>query len=311
MTEGVSSRPVSLRAWIKASRPLAQANIAVPLVLGQALAYHATGRFDVWTALVVHAFGVADQLFIVWANDVADAEGDAAHDAPTPFSGGSRVLPDGLLTQRALARAATAAAVLVVAIGGALSFAAARATPVLLSLLAVTLLQAYSFPPLRLSYRGEGEILQGIGVGIVLPLFAFDAQAGGLDAFPWPALVATFLVGWAGNTTTALPDVAADRSVDKRTIAVRFGARAASIASVCAIALAAVAAGASGPPEADAPRLAFSLATLALLAPNALALARARAVETSRGALIRFIIVNGGASNALLVCWSIAAASSP
>jgi 1,4-dihydroxy-2-naphthoate octaprenyltransferase len=297
---------VSPRAWIASARPLAQANVAVPLVFGQALAYHATGRFDWLLALAIHAFGVVDQLFIVWANDVADVAGDAANDSPTPFSGGSRVLPDGKLSLRALARAAQVAAVLVVGIGAALAYRDSRPTPLVLALLAIALLHAYSFAPLRLSYRGEGEVLQGLGVGVVLPVFAFDVQAGGIDAFPWRVLVATFLLGWAGNVTTALPDARADAAVDKRTIAVRFGVRRAEISSVLAIAAAAVVAAAVGPPEEPPLRLAFSLATLALLAPNVRAMAHGPPELRRKASLIRFVIVNGGASTALLVCWSLA-----
>ncbi len=100
---------MSARAWLRAARPLAHANIAPPLVLGQALAYALGHGFDPIFAVFAHGFGVLDHLFIVFANDVADREADAQNDAPTPFSGGSRVLQEGLLSPRQLATGAALA----------------------------------------------------------------------------------------------------------------------------------------------------------------------------------------------------------
>ncbi|MDH5493566.1 MAG: prenyltransferase, partial [Myxococcales bacterium] len=99
----------SLGAWWQASRPLAQANLALPLLLGQALAVGAGARFDPWLALLVHAFGLALHLFIVFSNDYADRDIDVAG-TRTLVSGGSGVLVEGKLRPRALARAARAMA---------------------------------------------------------------------------------------------------------------------------------------------------------------------------------------------------------
>ena len=99
----------TLRHWVQAARPLAQANLAAPLLLGQAFAYYATGRFDFRVLLALALWGVLDQLFIVFANDVADREHDEGGEAKTLFSGGSGVLPEGKLTASALLRGAFAA----------------------------------------------------------------------------------------------------------------------------------------------------------------------------------------------------------
>ncbi|MEM9860066.1 MAG: prenyltransferase [Myxococcota bacterium] len=212
-----------VRAWWRASRPLAQANIAAPLLLGQGLAFAVTERFSWPTLLWLGAFGIADQLFIVYANDYADRDDDG--DARTPFSGGSGVLQDGLLTPNELRVAAVIAALAMVAIGIRLSVHA----PALLGLVAAALLlmQAYSFHPLRLSYRGGGEWLQGLGVGGVLPLMGFTAQAGSFEGFPWPLLIGTVGLAAAGNVATALPDEAGDAACGKRTWPVRFGLKGA------------------------------------------------------------------------------------
>lgn len=212
---------MSVRAWIQAARPLAQANLAAPLLLGQAFAFAITGRFDPLLLGLLALFGVLDQLFIVFANDVADAEHDRP-EARTLFSGGSGVIGEGKIERATLARAAIGA----YAALGLLSLVLAwLATPWALAAwaLAGALLHAYSFPPLRRSYRGGGELLQGLGIGAVLPLLGFAVQAGTLDGYPWATLTATVTLGFAGNVATALPDHAADRRALKRTWPVRLG----------------------------------------------------------------------------------------
>lgn len=210
-------------AWLQAARPLAAANVAVPLILGQALAFAAHGQFDWKVFGVVQLIGVLIQLFIVFANDFADRDADALNDRPSFLSGGSRVIQEGKLPPEALRKAAWAmlAAQVVVAIYVAVVHG--RPWVPALVMFGAVLLWAYSFPPLRLSYRGSGELLQGVGVGVVLPVLGFYAQVGEFTALPWLGLAPCFLLGYVGNLLTALPDYPADRAADKRTYAVRFG----------------------------------------------------------------------------------------
>src|SRR3954471_7814661 len=60
-----------LGAWVQASRPLAQISVGAPLVYGQALAFAAYGTFTWRLCVAAHLFGLFDQLFVVYANDVA------------------------------------------------------------------------------------------------------------------------------------------------------------------------------------------------------------------------------------------------
>lgn len=283
-----------LAHWLQAARPLAQANLAAPLLLGQALAYRVTGRFDVRVLAAVALWGVLDQLFIVFANDYADRDHDEGGAAKTPFSGGSGVLPEGKLRPAQLRVAAGVAYLLLGAVSVALAW---WRSPWLVGawLAAGLLLWAYSFPPLRRSYRGGGETLQALGVGGVLPLVGYAAQAGELRGFPWPALLATATLAYAGNVTTALPDHAADARADKRTWAVRFGvpraAWGATGLTVVAIALALLTT------PAIRPRGALALAALALL-PNL------GHTPRRRPEVLRFVFFQGLATQALLLAWA-------
>ncbi|WP_437897261.1 prenyltransferase [Sorangium sp. So ce124] len=223
----MSVRPGALRAWLDASRLASQPSIALPLLLGQLVGAQAAGRpLDLGTLAAVQLFGLLDQLFIVYANDVADRETDRRNRTATPFSGGSRVLVEGRLSPRALGAAAAVCAAALVAVSSALAAALATAAAALLVLLAIAallLLWAYSYPPLRLSYRGGGELLQMVGVGAVLPLYGYIAQGGDPARFPFALLVFLLPSHLACAIATALPDEPSDRESGKRTLPVRVG----------------------------------------------------------------------------------------
>ncbi|MCA9681688.1 MAG: prenyltransferase, partial [Myxococcales bacterium] len=156
-------------AWLQASRPLASANVAIPLVLGQALAFGAHGRFS-WSLFgSVQLIGVFIQLFIVFANDFADREGDAHNRTFNQFSGGSRVIPEGKLSPTLIAGAALVALAGLLALGVAALLQGLGPWLLVGTAATAALLWAYSYPPLRYAYRGGGEVLQGLGVGVVLP----------------------------------------------------------------------------------------------------------------------------------------------
>lgn len=228
----------SLGAWLRAARPLAHANVAPPILLGQAFAAAAGSALDPALFVIAHGFGLLDHLFIVFANDYADRALDATNETYSPFSGGSRVLPEGLLAPASILRAAFVCAAMLVALTLALSAVWDRPLAVLFALAALGLLWAYSYRPLALSYRGGGELLQGLGLGAVLPLWGFYVQRGALEGFPWLALGPLVLLHAAGNVLTALPDAPSDARGGKHTWPVLRGERAARVHALVAIALA-------------------------------------------------------------------------
>jgi 1,4-dihydroxy-2-naphthoate octaprenyltransferase len=103
-----------------------------------------------------------------------------------------------------------------------------RAGVLPLAAFGLALLWAYSFPPLRLSYRGGGEWLQALGLGAVLPVLGYWAQAGTLAGWPLVLLPPLLAVNVAVAMATALPDEAGDRLAAKRTVVVAHGAPRAS-----------------------------------------------------------------------------------
>lgn len=283
---------LTFSALWRAARPLAHANLAPPLLYGQALALATTGRFSWSTLALVQTFGLVDHLLIVFANDFADREADPKNETPTPFSGGSRVLVDGVIGPATLARLAIAAAIVLALLGLAMSVLH-PAIP-FLALAAIALIGAYSYAPLRLSYRGGGELLQGIGVGVVLPLVGLFAQGGTPTNEVCVALVPTFVLGVAGNVLTSIPDEAADRAADKRSPAARWGGALARRASITLHGLAVLVV-ALWLPITPSERAMF--ATLALL-PQ---LASLFALDPrSRRATLAFVVL-GGATESLTI----------
>lgn len=212
-----------LLAWLTASRLPSQSYLALPLLLGQALAFHQTGRLD-WTIfVVVQLFGLFDQLYIVYANDYADIETDRQNHTFTMFSGGSRTLVEGRLQSEQLKRASQVMAGLCIGCAIVLTVVYERGLALPLVTGSLALLWMYSYPPLQLNYRGGGEGLQMLGVGVVLPVFGFYAQAGTLSGFPWPLLWIILPTQLACALATALPDEPSDRMSGKQTVAVLLG----------------------------------------------------------------------------------------
>ncbi len=209
--------------WLKASRLPSQGYIFFPLILGQSMAYYFEENFSGSLFLLTHLYGLFIQLFIVYANDYADLETDRENETYTLFSGGSRVLVEGLLSKRSLKKGILVSIAGTLLVGMLLAFLYQRPLSIYLVLLSLFLLWAYSYPPIKLSYRGGGELLQALGVAILLPLFAFYVQAGNFQSFPWMILIILFPIHLGCAFSTALPDEPSDRMHKKRTFAVIKG----------------------------------------------------------------------------------------
>ncbi|MGB5284990.1 MAG: prenyltransferase [Polyangiales bacterium] len=280
-----------MKAWIQASRPLAHINIAVPLLLGQVAAWHVNGRFSWLWLLAAMLWGALDHLFVVFSNDFADHEADSGR--RTLLSGGSGVIPEGKLTPMQVQRAAQASAMLLVLYSCALVFVGRNLTP-FYALAALLLMWLYSFRPVRASYRGGGELLQGVGVGIGLPSIGYYLQTEAVFAPAW-LIGPAALLGVCSNVLTALPDVEDDARARKKTWPVRHGMQSARHFASAGIAFAALAVLLWTPSVSVPVKAGVSIAPLLPL------LAGDRATEPVRAALWSSI-----ALNLLVALWMLA-----
>jgi 1,4-dihydroxy-2-naphthoate octaprenyltransferase len=214
-------------AWLRAIRlPFLTATV-VPVVLGSTAAWHAAGGF-IWSrfwmalagALLIH---VGANL----ANEYGDhvTGNDAANLTPTPVSGGSRVIQEGLIAPRAILGASLASLALGASFGLYLNSLVQGNTVLALGVTGIFLGYFYSGAPLRLGYRGLGELAVAVGFGPLMVVGSYYVQVETLssDAFlisaPVGILIALVLL------INGFPDRDADRAVGKRTLVVILGKR--------------------------------------------------------------------------------------
>jgi 1,4-dihydroxy-2-naphthoate octaprenyltransferase len=107
--------------------------------------------------------------------------------------------------------------------GFLLAYLYGRTLAPLIILAGIALLWMYSFPPVKLSYRGGGEFLQMLGVGVVLPIVGFYAQSGTIMDFPMEAFAVILPTQLACAMGTSIPDYQSDKASNKRTSTVLLG----------------------------------------------------------------------------------------
>lgn len=183
-----------------------------------------------WAALVWGQVAItAIQLMTHYSNDYFDLPADRANTSSTHWSGGSRVLPDGLLPAwTALAGALVCGAIALLAILVLGLFVQPSPWTFFFPLLALLLAWEYSAPPLRLHSRGVGELTVAVIMPVLTPLVGYTFQVGMPD---WLPLLAAFPLACfqvCMIISVDLPDAAGDRQVEKHTLVVRLGPAAAA-----------------------------------------------------------------------------------
>jgi 1,4-dihydroxy-2-naphthoate polyprenyltransferase len=162
----------------------------------------------------------------VLINELVDFRTDRANRFYSTFTGGSRVLVEGLLTPREL-RAGVFVALLGFVASSVWLLAVTPADPAaVIAVLAVLAILAigYTAPPLKLSYRGLGEADVAIthSIGVLLCGHVFLGGAWD-DLLPWLLSLPLLLAILPSITLSGIPDLEADAAASKRTLAVRLG----------------------------------------------------------------------------------------
>lgn len=221
----------------------------------------------------------------------------------SPFSGGKRVLVDGLLSRRALWVVALISYGLAIAAG--LTVVLLREPRVLaLGIIGVGCAFFYHAPPLRLSYRGLGEAAVALCYGPLIACGTYLVQRGGVSPMVWlPALPLGLLIG-GFLLINEFPDYRADLAAGKRTLVVRLGRERAS--GLFALVLGAAFAGVMILPLLGVPRgvwlgaFAILPAILAATALRAAPTNTARIIPAQGRTLLAFVLYALGAGLGLL-----------
>ena len=178
----------------------------LPLALG------ATGL-----AVLAHAAGNV-------LNDLHDARNgaDAANSGGIfPFTGGSRLIQTGVVSERQTADLAKALLLFLLPAGLLLAVKAGGGV-IALGVAGLVLAWAYSAPPLKLMSRGLGELTVALAWFLVV-VGADYVQRGRFFVIPASVAVGFALMVAALLVINGIPDAPSDARVGKRTLAVRLG----------------------------------------------------------------------------------------
>jgi 1,4-dihydroxy-2-naphthoate polyprenyltransferase len=196
---------------------------AVPVLLGIAVAA-SHGAFAWWAALLTVVGASFAHLAINVTNDVFDtlSGADDANPTPTQFSGGSRVAIYDLVSVRGLAILAGALYAAAAAIGLLLVIVTESPTLLWIGVAGIALGIAYTAPPLKLVYRGLGEVAVAIGFGPIMLLGAYVVQTGRIDAEALLLSVVPGILIALILFVNEIPDRHSDAQAGKRTLPTRL-----------------------------------------------------------------------------------------
>lgn len=147
-------------------------------------------------------------------------------DEKNPFTGGSGVLPDGLLTVREMLAASVLCFATTIFIGLYLTYTCGG-TILILGLIGMASSIFYTTPPIKFGYRGCGELGLLVNFGPVIVLGSYYVQSGRLT---WEPLVVSLVLGfmmWSMIIINEIPDYETDRRGGKNNLVVIFGKKTA------------------------------------------------------------------------------------
>ncbi|MEH6583564.1 MAG: prenyltransferase [Halioglobus sp.] len=140
----------------------------------------------------------------------------------SPFSGGKRVMVDALLSRTQTIRIAWVFYAVAIAVG--LFITLYREDRILLiGIAGVALAWFYHSGPLRLSYRGLGEIAVGIAYGPLVVCGCYIVQTGTMTPAVIHASIALGILVAAFLWINQFPDFEADQASGKRNLVVTIG----------------------------------------------------------------------------------------
>ena len=216
-----------MNRWVKALRaPFFTASV-VPVLLGAAVAYSHTGRISVPDLILTLIGVIALHAGTNLANDYFDhlSGNDELNSNPTPFSGGSRVIQEGLISPKGVLIYSLSWFALGCLMGLYLNWRHPGNAILYLGLIGVFSGFFYTAVPIRFGYHGLGEMMVGLNFGTLVVLGSYYVQTGFLSLRPVIASVPVSLLIAAVLWINEFPDYDADAAVGKRTLVVRLGLR--------------------------------------------------------------------------------------
>lgn len=197
----------------------------VPIVLGSVIAYNLTQSFH-WTYFLLTLIG---GIFLhAGANVINDyfdhlSQNDELNkEFARPFTGGSRLIQQGLLSPKEVLIEALVCLLIGSLIGLYLSYKLGWMI-LAIGIFGVFSAVFYVFPQVNLVGKGIGEVLIGINFGILMTFGAFYVQSG---TFSWVPIIASLPVALLITAVLYInefQDARADHAVGKNHLVVRLG----------------------------------------------------------------------------------------
>lgn len=208
-----------LKAWILETRPQFLILSIILAFLGASIAWYY--RFFDWGIAILSGFGLLlTHISVNTLNDYFDyRSGIDLKTKRTPFSGGSGILPAGMLQPKQALWLGIITLIVAAAIGIYFIFTAGWQ---LLPLLVVAVLCVVLYTPLILRTKAP-EWAAGLGLGVLPVMGMYFVQA---SAYNIPLLIASIPSGILVHNLLFLnefPDVEADKSAGRKTTPITFG----------------------------------------------------------------------------------------
>ncbi|MBS0357203.1 MAG: prenyltransferase [Proteobacteria bacterium] len=221
-TPALRCRPLLMR--VQATRPAFLGVTLFACLIGLAVAHGNGVAIDGLKAGLTIFFALVAHAGINVLNDYYDARSgaDAANEERLfPFTGGSRFIQNGVLSEAEAGRLGFGLLAAVVPAGLWLAWSSAPGL-ILIGLAGLFLGWAYTAPPLALVCRGLGELAVAAGWLIVVVGTDF-VQRGGFSLVPAIAGLSYALLVAAILFINEFPDRRGDEAAGKRTLVVRLG----------------------------------------------------------------------------------------
>ncbi len=215
-----------IKIWLKEVRALFLTASTMPVLLGTAVAYSENpDALNLWYFILVLIGGVCLHIGANVVNDYFDYKSGTDNinvEYTRPFTGGSRMIQEGLMTPREVFMEA----MVFFAVGGLIGIYLAfqdRILVIVLGIIGAFSGYFYTAPPVNLAKRGIGELFIGLNFGILMTLGAYYVQVGHLAWEPVFASVPIALLIAAVLYINEFPDYNADKEAGKRHLVVRLG----------------------------------------------------------------------------------------
>lgn len=211
------------RRWLYALKPGSWPKLLVASALGQGIGIASSGRVNLAALGLGLLFTLLHLAFLVLLNDWSDRDVDEIKRRLYPDECSPKTIPDDVLDERSVLLGGVGAAVLALGVAGTAEQWLDRPGLLLGGGGCLLLLALYSLPPVRLNYRGGGEVLEMLGVGFFLPWWTAYLQGGQAMPRGLVVLPAFALLSLASALASGLADEESDRLGGKRTFTTRFG----------------------------------------------------------------------------------------